>query len=172
VANLAPGEYNISSVKDGYTPTYQIVTVVKGSITEVDLKTTKDMPIIPVTGNIIGIVTDNNDKALAGVNLKLTGIDGTVKEATSDENGGFSFRDLTAGQYNLVTTLEGYVFNQKQVDVTAGQDTNISVKANSPETSNPAEGAKDNSKTWAWVIVIAVILVIVAIFIIATGKKS
>lgn len=63
----------------------------------------------PSGGNsfIFGFVNDEDDNALSGVTVTLDGADYS-ESVTTDEDGAFDFRNLSAGDYTLTCEKDGY----------------------------------------------------------------
>lgn len=60
-------------------------------------------------GNIVGVVKDPGQLAVAGAQLTLTSLeDRSVRNAVSDANGAFEFTNLKAGNYELVVHADGF----------------------------------------------------------------
>lgn len=72
------------------------------------------------TGVLRGVVVDEAIRPLAGANLSLTLPDGTARNATTADDGLWSFPDLPAGAYVVSTVLAGYVEQLTPANVTAG----------------------------------------------------
>lgn len=65
---------------------------------------------------IAGRVTDTAARPLPGA---LVSIDGTGREATTDEAGAFSFAGLRPGRYTLRVTMAGFEVSVQTIDLTA-----------------------------------------------------
>lgn len=70
--------------------------------------------------NLSGEVVDaSTQEAISGVQLTLEGAD---KEATTSEDGSFTFEMVNAGTYTLTATADGYEDWEKEVEVTEDGD--------------------------------------------------
>ena len=74
-------------------------------------------------GAIAGKVFDQNNALVSGATVKIKNDAGQIKTATTNENGEFSFSNLSAGKYLLTVEKSGFVvFSQEvssdQVDLT------------------------------------------------------
>jgi TonB family protein len=73
-------------------------------------------------GSISGVLSDPSGGVLPGVEVTLTGMpDGTVYSRRSDGAGSFTFPDLPAGRYTLVTALPGFTTRQTELELGAGE---------------------------------------------------
>lgn len=62
-----------------------------------------------VSGRMAGTVTDNSGAVIAGAAVQARNIEtNAVTNATSQEDGTFSFPSLTAGAYEVTTTMNGF----------------------------------------------------------------
>ncbi|MGC2035892.1 MAG: carboxypeptidase regulatory-like domain-containing protein [Thermoplasmata archaeon] len=66
------------------------------------------------------------DPLVSGAKVTLTQTNITVQATTTDASGAFSFQNLPPGTYNYTITYENTNFTQSQINVTAGQTTNLS----------------------------------------------
>lgn len=72
--------------------------------------------IFKLTGEVID---ENTEQKLPGVKVKLTGSNGTVFEATTDDEGKFNFKLQNNTDYIVITTKENYL-NGKARETTKG----------------------------------------------------
>lgn len=104
-------------------------------------KTTRLLPIIlcaclaPVatasfdTGDLFGTVNDPSGKSLSGVKIVLQIGEDTPRDAVSDEDGLFRFRDLEPGNYVLHIQHEDYSkVTYEPVNVRLGRTTRVQVR--------------------------------------------
>jgi len=89
-----------------------------------------------ITGSIVGSVKDANGAAVKGATVTVT--DSTKKEvvrtATTDEDGGYSARDLSVGTYDVAVQATGFkkhVATKVQIDVGTPRTLNISLEVGS-----------------------------------------
>jgi iron complex outermembrane receptor protein len=77
------------------------------------------------TGAVFGSIADQTGAPLAGVRVTVRG----AVERTTDSgaSGGFVFRDLTPGDYELSAELVGFARDQRDVRVSAGESATVSV---------------------------------------------
>jgi hypothetical protein len=85
----------------------------------------KDKESLDVIGNITGTVKDfNTNKGLSGVMVDIVSNAKTsfVKQSIeTDNDGGYGFNDIEAGNYKASFSRSGYVDNSQDVNVLAGQ---------------------------------------------------
>src|SRR4030095_14282893 len=69
-----------------------------------------------LTGNVIGIVTDESRAVLPGVTATLTSsaLQGRPREGITDEQGRYRFTSLPPGTYTLTLTLSGFATYQEE----------------------------------------------------------
>jgi hypothetical protein len=79
------------------------------------------------TGNIYGMVTDEQGGALAGVTATLSGDFGT-RTSTTGSNGEFRFLSLDTGEYKVALALTGFGKVARQVHVTTGESVTLPFK--------------------------------------------
>ena len=101
-------EYKLEHIPAG---TYSIEASGDGVAIKMDA-TAKDNTVAPIkaistTGTVKGRVVTKQGKALAGVKVELSG-EGKEFEATTDENGEYSFDNVNQGSYSIKYSLSGY----------------------------------------------------------------
>jgi hypothetical protein len=66
------------------------------------------------TGSIEGVVVDETDAPLAGVEVVLKGKGPSARQETYSANrtGDFKFADLVPGEYEITCSLEGFLTNR------------------------------------------------------------
>src|SRR5690242_5164987 len=81
------------------------------------------------SGTIIGTVTDPSGAAVLGAQVTVTDVEkGVSFDATSNESGYYSLRNLTPGNYKVSVASKGFkTFVQTNVSVIIGQSTTINV---------------------------------------------
>ncbi len=90
---------------------------------------TEDLPIddleitLEVGTKVEGLVLGENRAPLSGTKLSLTSNLSSANriEAVSDANGLFAFSQVAAGEWNLLTSHEGYTFDQRLVRIPPGE---------------------------------------------------
>ena len=99
---------------------------------------------VSITGVIAGTVTDGTDGVLPGaaVVLKDEGT-GVQKQTVANEGGGFAFRDLSFGSYEVTVSLQGFqtALYQKVV-VESGRTTDLRIRlaVGALERPSPSRG--------------------------------
>src|SRR5688572_666453 len=74
----------------------------------------------PTTGILRGVVVDAAIRPLAGVRITVPQPDGTERNATTPEDGGFAFDGLAPGAYVVHARRLGYLDASVSTNVTAG----------------------------------------------------
>jgi hypothetical protein len=78
----------------------------------------------PTGGNITGTVVDANGHAINGAEANLYNSTGDlVKTETTDNNGEFNFTSLSAGNYDIVVSKDGYLNGTDSATATSGTTT-------------------------------------------------
>ncbi|MBD0830986.1 TonB-dependent receptor [Aestuariibaculum sediminum] len=83
------------------------------------------------TGNIKGIITDENGVTVPGATVALQGLN---KGAVSDFDGSYTIVDIKEGAYKLIVSFIGYSNIEKEVAVRAGQTTTLNFTMNGSST--------------------------------------
>lgn len=96
--------------------------------------TTIDETPTAQNGGIRGIVLDDEERPLAGVEVGLVVLEAT---ATTAENGTFEFRGVPAGAHTIAANRLGYVSIAKSVDVAPGEVADITITLQALEVSDP-----------------------------------
>src|SRR5438128_1842985 len=89
-----------------------------------------------ITGSIVGSVKDANGAAVKGATVTVTNLatKQVVRTATTDDDGGYSARDLPVGTYDVAVEATGFkkhVASKVQVDVGTPRTLNIGLEVGS-----------------------------------------
>ncbi|MVT08487.1 TonB-dependent siderophore receptor [Chitinophaga tropicalis] len=76
-------------------------------------------------GHIKGIITTNDGKPASGVSVQLKGL---KKQAITEENGTFHFRNIKPGTYELEATYVGYEKQVQSITVTEDKTLEVSIQ--------------------------------------------
>jgi hypothetical protein len=121
ISSLAGGSYTVTARKDGYGHASATIKVEPGESAaagEILLKASR--------GSIRGTVTAGGTNA-AGAQVTLSGTsaigESVAVSALSGTDGTFRLDGILAGSYTLSASLKDYVLQTKNVDVTAGVET-------------------------------------------------
>ncbi len=77
-----------------------------------------------------GVVTDENQAIIPQAKIVLRDEKGVVRESESDENGNFSFGELTFGKYVLTVEKEGFASVERQITLDAkSKNTDLTMSA-------------------------------------------
>jgi hypothetical protein len=77
------------------------------------------------TGNVYGIVNDDQGGALPGASVTLSGVTIGSRSTTADSAGNFRFLNLDPGTYKLVVALAGFATMNRDVIVNTGSNVNV-----------------------------------------------
>ena len=78
-------------------------------------------------GAIHGQVTDPSKAVVAGASVIVTGADGSVLSATTNQQGAFDLKSVAPGNYKVEIFAKGFApFTQEAVQVSAGQTAQVS----------------------------------------------
>lgn len=92
-----------------------------------------------LSGEIAGTVTDENGEPLIGAVISYE-INGALQGTAADENGRYRLKPLDAGKYDVTYSYTGFrKETQKNVNVSSGQITFLSVKLVNDNTLPPIE---------------------------------
>ena len=131
----ADGTYTITGVPagTGYTVTAGKTGYISGTVTDVTVtagSTTANVNFTLATpvsdGVIAGVAKDSGNNPISGVTVSLS-VNGTVYQATTDENGTYTITGVPAGTGYTVTAVKtGYISRTvDNVTVTAGSATTV-----------------------------------------------
>ena len=87
------------------------------------------------TGSVAGTVVDESGESLPGANIIIPG---TQRGTSTDADGRYTLGGLEAGTYTLRATFIGYLRQEKEVDVTAGETVQVDFTL-SPDVSQMGE---------------------------------
>ncbi len=80
---------------------------------------------VNLTGNLIGLITDNEtSKIIEGVDISLTP---TGKNMQTDRDGKFVFNELEAQDYTIQASKTGYTTKSKTITVSSNKDTEVNI---------------------------------------------
>lgn len=85
---------------------------------------------LPIEGTLTGKVFNTIDKQPiqgAKINLKQSNNNQAISSTNTDSNGGFTFDKLSANNYTLEITANGYEFVEEKVTVKAGENNAVSI---------------------------------------------
>ncbi len=77
------------------------------------------------TGNVYGIVNDEQGGALPGASVTISGVTIGSRSTTADSAGNFRFLNLDPGTYKLAVTLAGFATVNREVIVNTGSNVNL-----------------------------------------------
>src|SRR6266850_1290230 len=82
------------------------------------------------SGTITGVVTDTSGAAVAGASVTIASTQtGSVRTATTNSEGNFSFPELSPGVYNITVTKQGFKkVEQKGVEAHVADLNNVTIK--------------------------------------------
>lgn len=161
IEDLALGEYKLTASASGYIEAEKIVKVDKlKAFPNVDFKLkaveAAKYEDTPVAGTIKGLVSDENKKGLADIEIALMKKDKTGKldeyqKMLSDKTGYYKFSDVSFGEYVLSVKNDGYENAEIPVDLKDGKirikDIKLVVKKE--EVAAYEDYSKDSKKLWA-----------------------
>ncbi len=105
-----PGEYRATATHADYLPGERIAVNI-----EAGEQTTRKL-VLELGGSVNGIVTDENDQPLAGIQIFLSSADSTVffnKGTNTDKDGRYELNGLKGGLVNIRVIARGYVDSTK-----------------------------------------------------------
>ncbi len=158
---LVAGTYTVTASKAGYGSSSAEVTV------EAATHVTQNFTLAVSVGSISGIITDaDTGLPIEGATVKLIG---TTKIVNTNVTGAYSFASLVAGTYTVNVSKNGYISNETEVEVVAGEVTEVNMYM-SVEPSSSSEGGI--SGTLLAVIGGIIALIVVALIVSAILKRK
>lgn len=115
INGLTAGNYSLNFTEANHQSQNLAIDVTVGTSTIVDT-----IVIGSLNGNISGKVIDNNDVALANVNLVIFE---TGQTTLSDNNGDFIFSDQPIGSYTVLASTDGYSTEEIEISIVQGETT-------------------------------------------------
>lgn len=83
------------------------------------------------TGALKGTVTDQAGGLIVSATVVLRDAKGAERKTTSNSNGGFEFKSLAAGFYDLTASAPGFdLFEEKRIEVRSGRTTPFDLELN------------------------------------------
>ncbi len=127
IENVTSGTYIAHAVKDGYDGVSGIypdpVVVSRGSMVELNFTLTE---LANQEAQLSGKVTYDGDP-LSGVKVVLSPLEGTDIMTTTDAQGSYTFKSVTAGQYELLLSKSGYIGTSQKVVLEPLKEKNVDV---------------------------------------------
>jgi hypothetical protein len=121
IEGVPPGEYRAAATHQDYLPGERTaINIVAGE------QATRTLTL-ELGGSVSGIVTDENDEPLPGVQIFLSSADSTVffnKGTNTDEEGRYELNGLKGGLANIKVIARGYVDSTKNnISIVEGRPT-------------------------------------------------
>ncbi len=112
IPDLAPGNYTVLAIANGYQSAFSSETVVAG------MTTTANFALNLNPGAIAGTVTDGCTGApLSGVIILVTDGSSVVGFGVTDPNGNYSIDTIAPGSYTVTATLSNYLIGSASATV-------------------------------------------------------
>lgn len=128
---LTPGEYTVQFSKSGYF-------TVEKSITISDSDITCDVEMVGGSATLTVIVKDIDGDPISGVSVLLHDeSDNVVATSTTDSSGVATFDDLTAGDFVLKATAEGFAPYSSNIQISADNENHREVTLQAGGTCGP-----------------------------------
>jgi hypothetical protein len=106
----------------------------------------------PGTGTVVGQVTDENGKPIAGATVT---VEGTGITATTNETGWYMLEEVPEGDHTLVIEHQDYETQEQDVTVSEGETETADTQLLPPPS--------DEGGAWTWIIIVIVIVLIAVI---------
>jgi protocatechuate 3,4-dioxygenase beta subunit len=117
LSNVAPGTHTVTASAVDYAPLSTVVNVIAGQTSFCNFTLT----LLSETGNISGVVKDENNNTISGVTVTT----GTYSN-TTDNNGHYTITGVPAGTYNVTASKTGYMSStQTNISVIAKNTTEL-----------------------------------------------
>lgn len=118
--NLSAGDYTIKLDKQGFQTIEDVINLQDGTSVNKVYKMLPEEVNTSVSGKVVNI---ENQESIPGVKLSLSGP--LSQDAFTDENGNYSFSELTAGSYSINTNKDGFVQKQENFELATGDEKNL-----------------------------------------------
>jgi hypothetical protein len=144
---VLPGTYGLDAVHDDYYPGELLNVVVVPDHTLVETILMDLIPVPPTTGDIMGMVLDNDTHShLAGATVELPQDN---KNYTTGPDGVYEFKGLLPGLHSVLVTKTNYQSVNRVINVTVGQVTTTDIILSAivipPKVGNIAGAVQDKA---------------------------
>ncbi len=120
IPDLAPGDYTVLAIKEGYQSAFSQKTVIAG------MTTIADFALNSSPGTIAGTVTDQCGGApLRGTIILVTDGSSVVGFGLTDSNGNYSIDTLAPGNYTVTAILNNHLSSSTSATVFANGTTTV-----------------------------------------------
>ena len=103
-------------------------------------------PTTSTAATVSGLVASQAGTGLPGATVEI-GSGAAAKTATTNEQGFFAINDVAPGQHMVRYSHDGYVQNTKRVQVTASQNTQVSVNLQAIGTTQTIDARQAQTVT-------------------------
>ena len=118
IANLEPGTYEISISLQGHKSITKSVSIQEGDVTTLSFCLPKSVG----AGRIFGQIYDSESKEIVQKGGSIILVKPIVNEyGQIDQNGHFEFKNLPAGTYKILPSINGYISRCVTLEVTDGE---------------------------------------------------
>ncbi len=118
--NLSAGDYTINLDKQGFQAIEGVISLQDGTSINKVYKMLPEEVTTSVSGKVVNI---ENQGSIPGVKLSLSGP--VSQDIFTDENGNYSFSELTAGSYSINTNKDGFVQKQEDFELATGDEKSL-----------------------------------------------
>jgi len=138
-ANVTPGTYNVTASLTGFTSQTSGVTVTSGAASTLNFQ----LSAAPPPGTLNGQVTNAaTGAAIAGATVSFSG-----GSTTTDNNGAYSFANVTPGTYNVTASQTGFSSQTGCVTVSSGATSTLNIQLSAALTPGSITGRVTNIST-------------------------
>ena len=118
IANLEPGTYEISISLQGHKSITKSVSIQEGDVTTLSFCLPKSVG----AGRIFGQIYDSESKEIVQKGGSIILVKPIVNEyGQIDQDGHFEFKNLPAGTYKILPSINGYISRCVTLEVTDGE---------------------------------------------------
>ena len=118
IANLEPGTYDITISLQGHKSITKSVSIQEGDVTTLSFCLPKSVG----AGRIFGQIYDSESKEIVQKGGSIILVKPIVNEyGQIDQNGHFEFKNLPAGTYKILPSINGYISRCVTLEVTDGE---------------------------------------------------
>jgi len=163
--SIGAGTYTVNVSATGFANATDDATVEADTVTWLNFTLTATCGV--VTGHVYDLDTE---EAIGNAKVQLGQSGVVIREKFTDSEGGYSFSNVLAGDYNVTVTAYGYEDKVVTVTVVAGES--VALDVNLEKEQDDGGGGVSAAVMAAAAGIVAVIAVVAALMLLKKGKKG